>query len=174
MEEISCAASYTAPGPYPEVRAGGKNQRYAQAILSNVGGSISEMGAVAQYLYGHVTQEGRPEVAECLGHIAVVEMHHLAIFSELARQLGEDPRLWSPLRGGRRYWTPEYLRYPRRLEQLLRIAIEEERSSIQKYHRQLLWIKDENVAANLRRIIADEEVHVEILTCLMKRYCADI
>ncbi len=170
MEEISCAASYTAPGPYPEIRAEGKNRRYGQAILSNVGGSVSEMGAVARYLYGHFTQGGRPEVAECLEHIAAVEMHHLAIFSELAFQLGEDPRLWSPFRGGRRYWTPEYLRYPRRLNQLLRYAIEEERNTVQKYRQQLLWIKDENVAANLRRIIADEEVHIEVLTCLLADY----
>lgn len=172
MEEISCAASYTAPGPYPEIRAEGKNQRYGQAILSNVGGGVSEMGAVAQYLYGRVTQEGRPEIAECLGHIAMVEMHHLSIFSELARQLGEDPRLWAAFRGGRRYWTPEYLSYPRRLEQLLRYAIDEEKTTIQKYRQQTLWIKDENVVANLFRIIEDEEVHVEILTCLLKSYCA--
>lgn len=172
MEEISCAASYTAPGPYPEVRAEGKNRRYGQAILSNVGGSVSEMGAVAQYLYGRVTQEGKPEVAECLGHIAMVEMHHLSIFSELACQLGEDPRLWSPFRGGRRYWTPEYLRYPRRLDQLLRHAVEEERSTVQKYSQQLLWIRDGNVMENLRRIIADEEVHIGILTCLLESYCS--
>lgn len=172
MEEISCAASYTAPGPYPDIRVAGKNQRYGQAILSNVGGSVSEMGAVARYLYGHFTQEGWPEVAECLGHIAMVEMHHLAIFSELARQLGEDPRLWSPFRGGRRYWTPEYLNYPRRLDQLLRYAIDEENTTIRKYRQQILWIKDENVTENLRRIIEDEQVHVEILTCLLKTYCA--
>lgn len=172
MEEISCAANYTAPGPYPEVRVEGKNRRYGQAVLSNIGGSVSEMGAVARYLYGHCTQGGRPEVAECLQHIAVVEMHHLAIFSELARQLGEDPRLWAPFRGGRRYWTPEYLRYPRAMDQLLRCAVEEERNTIQKYNQQLLWIKDGNVMANLRRIIADEEVHVEVLLCLLKSYCS--
>ncbi len=171
MEEISCAASYTAPGPYPEVRAEGKNSRYGRAILSNVGGGVSEMGAVARYLYGHFTQGGRPEVAECLGHIAMVEMHHLAIFSELARQLGEDPRLWGPFRSGRRYWTPEYLRYPRQLDQLLRCAIEEERSTIQKYNQQLLWIKDGNIMENLRRIIADEQAHIQILSRLLESYC---
>lgn len=172
MEEISCATTYTAPGPYPEVRAEGKNRRYGQAILSNVGGSVSEMGATAQYLYAHFTQSGRPEVAECLGRLAMVEMRHLAIFAQLARQLGEDPRLWSPFRGGRRYWTPEYLRYPHRLEQVLHCAIDEERSAIQKYSRQAQWIRDTNVVANLRRIIADEEVHLEILTGLLKSYCA--
>ena len=174
MEEISCAASYTAPGPYPEVRAEGRNRRYGQAILSNVGGSVSEMGAVARYLYGRVTQEGKPEIAECLGHIAVVEMHHLSIFSTLALQLGEDPRLWSPFRGGRRYWTPEYLRYPRRLDQMPRHAIEGEPSAIQKYSPQPPRNKEGNVMENLRRIIADEEVHVKILTCLLESYCAPL
>lgn len=173
MEEISCAPSYRAAGPYPEIRVEGKNRPYGQAILSNVGGGVSEMGSVARYLYGHFLQEGRPEVAECLEGMAVVEMHHLSIFSRLARQLGEDPRLWAPFRGRRRYWTPEYLRYPQSLDQLLRYSIDEERSAIQKYRQQTLWIKDANVAANLRRIIEDEEVHIEVLTDLLKSYCLD-
>ena len=170
MEEISCAVRYAAEGPYPEVRVQGKNRRYGQAILSNVGGSVSEMGAVATYLYGHFTQPGFPEVSESLEHISIVEMKHLAIFSELARQLGEDPRLWAPFRGVRRYWTPEYLRYSRRLEDVLRCALEDERSAIRKYTQQAGWIKDENIVANLRRIIEDEEVHVQVLSCFLESY----
>lgn len=171
MEEISCAASYRAPGPYPEVQVEGRNRRYGQAMLSNVGGSVSEMGSVARYLYGGFTQAGRPEVAECLEQIAMVEMHHLSIFSQLARQSGEDPRLWTPFRGGRRYWTPEYLRYPQRLDQLLRYAIEEERGAVQKYNQQLLWIKDRGIEANLRRIIEDEKIHIQTLSGLLESYC---
>lgn len=171
MEGIPCEMKCRAEGPYPEVRARGKNRRYGQAILSNVGGSVSEMGAVAQYIYARFTQAGRPEVAECLGQIAVVEMHHLSIFSTLASQLGEDPRLWTPFRGGRKYWTPEYLRYPQRLDQVLRYGIEEERTAIRKYTQQTLWIKDENVLANLQRIIEDEKVHIEVLTSLLESYC---
>ena len=137
MEEIPCQIQYTAPGPYPEIRAGERN-----------------------------------EVADCLGHIAMVEMHHLAIFSELSRQLGEDPRLWAPFRGGRKYWTPEYLRYPRQVEQSLRYLLEEEETTIRKYTQQALWIKDGNVVENLRRVIADEEVHVQILKGLLESYGA--
>lgn len=170
MDEIPCEIRYTAPGPYPPVRAEGKDRRYGQAILSNVGGGVSEMGAVAAYLYGRFTQAS--EIADCLGHIAVVEMHHLSIFSELSRQLGEDPRLWSQFRGGRRYWTPEYLRYPRRLDQSLRYLLEEEETTIRKYSQQALWIKDANVVENLRRVIADEKVHVEILKGLLEDYGA--
>lgn len=171
MEEIPCKAQYTAPGAYPPVEAGEKNRRYGQAILSNVGGGVSEMGAVASYLYGHFTQAGRGEVAECLRSVAIVEMHHLGIFSTLSLQLGEDPRLWAPFRGGRRYWTPEYLRYPRRLDQMLRYLLEDEEAAIRKYSQQALWIKDANVVENLRRIIADEEVHVRILRGLLESYC---
>ncbi|MCI9263131.1 MAG: rubrerythrin family protein [Oscillospiraceae bacterium] len=170
MEDISCAPSYQAEGPYPEIRVEGRNRQYGQTILSNVGGGVSEMGAVARYLYSGFTQEGRPEVAECLERIAMVEMHHLSIFSQLARQLGEDPRLWAPFRGRRRYWTPEYLRYPQGLEQILRYSIEEEKATVQKYRQQALWIKDMNVAANLLRIIEDEELHIKVLTGLLESY----
>lgn len=168
MEEIPCEIRYTAPGPYPEIRAEGKNRRYGLAILSNVGGGVSEMGAAAAYLYGHFTQAS--EVADCLGHIAMVEMRHLAIFSELSRQLGEEPRLWSPFHGGRRYWTPEYLRYPRQIGQSLRYLLEEEETTIRKYSQQALWIKDGNVVDNLQRVIADEKVHVQVLEGLLEVY----
>ena len=167
MEEISCAMQYRAEGPYPEVRAERKVRQYGRAMLSNVGGGASEMGAVALYLYGSFTQAGRREVAEALEAISRVEMHHLSIFAALSRQLGEDPRLWSPWRGGRRYWTPEYIRYPQQLGQFLRYAIEEERGAVRKYSQQAMWIKDENVVANLRRIIADEEAHIAVLRELM-------
>ena len=168
MEEIPCALRYGAEGSYPEVKVQKKNWRYGQAILSNVGGSTSEMSAIARYLYGHFVAEGWEEIGDCLGRIAMVEMRHLDIFALLARKLGEDPRLWTPSRGQRKYWTPEYLRYPRRPEQILRSSLEEERATIQKYTRQVLWMEDEDLRANLRRIIADEEVHVETLTQLLE------
>lgn len=173
MEEIPCETRYTAEEAYPEVRASGRDRRCALAILSNVGGGVSEMSAVGLYLYGQFTGGARPEVAECFRGIAEVEMRHLTIFAQLARQMGEDPRLWSPFQGRRRYWSPEYLNYPRRLDQTLRYAVEEERGCIRKYQQQLRWIGDENVAANLRRIIADEEVHVRVLTGLYQSYCQD-
>ena len=170
MDEVSCEVRYAAEGPYPPVEVEGKNRQYAQAIGSNVGGSASEMSAVARYFYSHVTVVGCEEVADCLMRIAVVEMRHLDIFARLARQLGEDPRLWAVNRGGRRYWTPEYLRYPQRVDQVLRYALEEEKGTIQKYRQQMLWIRDNNVQANLQRIIEDEEVHVKLLTDLLAAY----
>lgn len=171
MEEIPCRMEYTAPGPYPEIRAEEKNWRYGQAMLSNMGSGTSEMSAVARYLYGSFVQSGYPEVADSLRHISIVEMRHLSIFSQLACQMGEEPRLWAPARTGRRYWSPEYLRYSHRLDRFLEQALEEERSAVLKYRQQASWIRDENIVANLCRIIEDEEVHIRVLTCLLESYC---
>ena len=56
------------------------------------------------------------------------------------------------------------------MEQSLRYLLEEEETTIRKYTQQSLWIKDGNVVENLRRIIADEEVHVQILKGLLEIY----
>lgn len=171
MEEIPCQMEYTAPGPYPEIRVSGKNWRYGQAMLSNIGAGVSEMSAVSHYMYGAFTQSGYPEVADSLRHISLVEMRHLFIFSRLAQALGEEPRLWAPARTGRRYWTPEYLHYSHRLDRFLEQALEEERTTVLKYRQQAAWIKDESIVVNLFRIIEDEEAHIRVLTCLLDSYC---
>lgn len=171
MEDIPCQTKYAAEGPYPEVRTQGRNRRCGLAMLSNVGGGTSEMGAVAAYLYGALTVPERPEVAECFHKIAIVEMRHLEIFAQLARQLGEDPRLWGPIQGRLKYWTPEYLRYPRGLKQIIQSAIGDERTAICKYEQQANWVPDVYVAENLRRIAADERQHLSVLTGLYESYC---
>jgi len=175
MEEVSCALRCSAQLPYPEVQARSRNGRYGAAMLSDAAGcGVSEMSAVANYIYGEFTTRYRPEVAESFHCISIVEMHHLAIFSELARQLGEEPRLWSRSQGRTRWWNPAQLAYPRHLRGLLQYAVAQERAAIRKYAQQLRWIEDENIAANLRRIIADERVHIEILTGLYDSYCQDL
>lgn len=165
-----CISVCRAQEPYPEVRAQGRNQRYAQAMLSNLAGDVSEMSAVGRYFYDHLVTAGIPEVAAAFQEISVVEMRHLNIFGTLAQQLGADPRLWCIRRGRRTWWSPGDLQYTRNLGPLMHMAIQSERATIQKYEGQLRWIRDENIAANLRRILQDEQLHVELLTCLSQAY----
>ncbi len=166
-----CISVYRAQEPYPEVRIEGRhNQRYAEAMLSNVAGGISEMTAIGGYLYDHLVTEGIPELSAAFHEISVVEMHHLQIFALLAQQLGADPRLWCVRRGRRSWWSPSEIQYTRKLGPLIQNAIRTERLTIQKYQGQLRWIQDQGIAANLRRIILDEECHVELLTCLGRAY----
>lgn len=171
MEGFTNAAiCYEAQSPYPPVQACSRNRQAAEAMLDNVGGSNSEMSAVALYFYDHLVTAELSEVAEAFHKISVVEMHHLEIFGTLARQMGEDPRLWGVNQGRKYWWTPGCLPYQRRLEQLLRIAVREEKATVRKYRAQARWIPDQNVVENLRRIVEDEERHIEVLTRLYDIY----
>lgn len=156
--------------PYPPVLAAQRNFRYAQAMLDNVGGSNSEMSAVAMYLYDRLVTPELQEAAQAFHQISVVEMHHLEIFGTLSRQLGEDPRLWGVNEGRKRWWTPGYLQYQTRLGPLLRLAVRDEKAAIRKYRAQARWISDPNIVENLRRIIEDEECHLVVLAHLYDTY----
>lgn len=156
--------------PYPPVEAGGKNPVYANAILSNVGGSNSEMSAVSLYFYNHlITEAEYEEFSDAFEHISIVEMHHLEIFGELALQLGADPRLWAKQNNRCVYWTPGYNRYPRQIHSLIGNSLEAEKAAIRKYSKQAECISDANVVENLRRIILDEQIHVEIFEEMLKQ-----
>lgn len=170
MEIVRCGGPCRAPDPYPEIKVQGRNPRYAQAMLSNLGGGNSEMSAVSLYFYNHMITSRIPEVAAAFHEISIVEMHHLEIFGTLAMQLGADPRLWSIQRGRQAWWSPEYNQYIRKLGPLLHEAIRGERATIQKYESQLRWIQDESIRANLQRIILDERLHVEAFTHLRQQY----
>ena len=173
MEQVSrCMLPAQISEPYPPVRAEARSPQYARAMLSNVGGSTSEMSAVCRYFYDHLVTSGVPELAEALHHISIEEMHHLEIFGILALQLGADPRLWSVQQGRYIWWTPEHLSYPRRLGPMLHSAIQAEQATIRKYRNQIRWIRDGNVVENLRRIVLDEERHIEILTCMCDKYAS--
>lgn len=155
--------SYRDKAPYPPVKVCGRNSEYAAAMVDNIGACSSEMSAVSLYFYNSLITKGAfPEIAECFHGISIVEMHHLDIFGELALMLGADPRLWHCKDGKMVYWTPECNRYPDRILILIENALNGELGTIEKYKQQMEWIKDEHIAANLARIIKDEELHVEL------------
>lgn len=171
MEEERCGfMAYHAQAPYPAVRAMGRNQRYAEAMLGNIGSANSEMSAVGLYFYDHLVTAEIPEVSEVFHKVSMVEMRHLEIFGTLARQLGADPRLWCRQGGRYTWWTPGFLHYSQKLGPLLQVAIRDEQATVRKYQEQCRWIGDQNVVENLQRIIQDERVHLEIFHCLMESY----
>lgn len=165
--------AYRAATPYPPVKAACKNTRYASAILDNLGGQLSEMTAIGQYVYSNFLTRDYPEIADTFHHISIVEMYHMEIFGLLAMQLGADPRLWTKnLRTGRYiYWNAGYIRCSCSVRDLLSLAITSERQACSKYLKQASWIQDTNVCDNLRRIAADEQMHAEIFAQLYHRYC---
>ena len=145
VEERCCGFQYRAEGAYPPVRAAGRNSRYAGMMLGNLGGSGSEMSAVALYSYDRLMTAELPEVSEVFRQVSLVERDHMDIFGELARQLGADPRLWCRQGGRPTWWTPGYLNYASSLEAMLRVALREERMAVRRYREQMESIHDENI-----------------------------
>lgn len=155
--------------PYPPVEITGQNCTYAQWMLDNIGGSHSEMSTISLYFYNNLmTNEKYSDIAYIFHKISIVEMHHLSIFGQLALLLGETPRLWTCNRGRKMYWTPAYNHYSTTLEDLLVTALNGERAAIEKYENQCRRIEDPCIVDNLKRIILDEEIHVELIEMMMK------
>ena len=161
---------YQAKMPYPPVKAMCENRTYAFAMLDNVGGNNSEISAVSLYFYNHLRTASCAEIASCFHHVSIVEMHHLEIFGTLALQLGVDPRLWTRSRNQMVYWTPRYNQYPVELSKLLTNAIQSEEKAIEKYQYQIEHIEDCNIVENLKRIILDEQIHIQVFQDLYQRY----
>lgn len=167
----STSKIYKVDLPYPEIQVQEPNRIYAEYMLDNMAGRISEMSAVSAYLYQQlVANPEYVDVVEALKGIEATEMQHLHIFGELAKKLGADPRLWEQKRNTRRYWTPSYIDYPVRLDDILRYDIELEKEAIDQYLKQVRIITDREIVKILQRIILDEELHVEILTDLYRKY----
>ena len=153
--------------PYPPARASGPNMVYAGEMLSNMGGCVSEMSAVSLYFYNDLIAEASyPAIASCFHQISLIEMHHLEIFGKLALALGTDPRLWSTRCSRKLYWSPAFNRYPREIKAILRNSIDAESAAIAKYSAQAEQIKDPYIVENLRRIILDEQRHLDIFHSL--------
>ena len=166
MDQILCQS----PLPYPPVAAQIKSPAYAQAMLSNMSGSVSEMCAVSLYFYNRLRAQEQQKSADIFSKMAVVERHHLEIFGTLAHQMGADPRLWQRRAGRMLYWSPGYNDYPQELLPILQNSLKCEQLTIQKYQDQAEEISDENVVENLMRIILDEQVHASILKELTEQH----
>lgn len=163
--------AFTHDGPYPPIEVHCRNSLYAREMLDNIGGSNSEMSAVCLYFYNNlVTDTMYQDISYIFHRISIVEMHHLEIFGKLAQCLGEDPRLWTWNRGCRTYWSPSYDNYPKDLCRLMHNALSGELAAIEKYRCQAQCIEDGCIVANLKRIIEDEEVHVQIFRKIIEEY----
>jgi len=162
---------YALDMPYPSIEELDVNATYGQIMLSNLGGLHSEMNAVSLYFYNHVILETVwPELSHAMLEICKVEMHHLDIFAKICCRLGVDPRLWDCQNDFLEYWSPGYNVYPRQIHTMLENAIIQEQNTITAYHYQIECIDEPVIQDVLKRIIQDEQWHVEIFQDFLKEY----
>ena len=64
IDIVSPFEEFAVKTPYPEVKIVQQNPVYGQMMLDNMGGSVSEMSAVALYFYSQLMTEKVPVVAQ--------------------------------------------------------------------------------------------------------------
>ncbi|MEY8391011.1 rubrerythrin family protein [Lachnospiraceae bacterium] len=156
--------------PYPLVQVRERNPAYANLLSIDYCGAVSEMSAITQYINNESRiSKDNCSLARTLLGIAMAEMMHLQKLGELIILLGGNVDFTAKFRDGRRkMWTPEYLKIPEQLRNMLLADIEAEKAAINQYEAHIKMIKDDCVNDVLRRIIKDEEYHIMLLRALLK------
>lgn len=163
---------YRLPDPYPERRVADKNPYYAQLILDDYAGKVSETTAIMQYIHHHMEMESIPswqEVSDLEEGISIVEMLHLEMLGEIIIHLGASPCYHD---GSQQPWTPQYIAY-HNFDPCaqLRADIQSEHDAIHQYQAHIQMIQDPFIQALLARIIKDEEFHIKLFSEKLAKFC---
>lgn len=160
------------PAPYPPVRVMAPNRLYAELLLEDYAGAVSEITAINQYLYHHfVLQELNKEVADLLKCVSFVEMYHMELLAETIKLLGVDPR-YRVFKDSREiYWSATYVYYGLSLCDRLAADMAGEWAAIAAYRDHQSKIADPYIKALLERIIMDENHHIKLFLEALLKYC---
>ena len=100
--------------------------------------------------------------------IVLVEMHHLEILGQLILKLGGDPEYICHQGRSKKSWTPEHISYSKTFNKIILDDIEGEKEAIRNYEGNIKIIEEEAITVILKRIVLDEQYHVEILKSMLK------
>lgn len=163
---------YALDEPYPEVKVQGKNLYYASLLQDDYAGYVSEFTAISQYLYHHYYfDQVDEELGKLLEGISIIEMHHFEMLAELIIMLGGDPRIGGTYSTNYQYWDGSFPAYGHTLCERLQLDMKAERDAIRAYRHHIRLIQDPYVQAVLKRIIKDEEHHLELFQEQYEKFC---
>ncbi len=164
-----CNSTFRYPLPYPEIEVICPNEAYACIIMEDYAGAASELTAITQYLYHHLTSDEEQDVADMLLGIAEVEMSHLEMLGEAIVKLGADPQFVEGCPN--KQWSGVNVGYGNSLCQRLHLDLAGEYGAIEQYRQHVLEICDPHIKELLERIILDEQVHVDCFKQAIARHC---
>jgi rubrerythrin len=152
--------------PYPASKMTFQDVQLSEKLLAAfANGGNSELTALTQY-FVHSQTINNEELASLVFCIALDEMHHLQMLSELITSMGGELRYWSP---NHAYWSGGYVVYGSGIDEKISADIFSEQEAISGYESLLRDIKRMNrpelsqVEAVISRIIEDENYHLTLL-----------
>lgn len=156
--------------PYPLIKVERQNKEYAYLLLNDYAGIVSELSSIVQYSYQHFLKFNvNAEVAQTLAAIAKVEMHHLELLGKTIKLLGIEPKFIYAEDKELKFWNSSFVDYKPDIVEMLENDILIEEQAIKNYQKDLTLIKDKYIIELLKRIILDEEKHIECFTILLHK-----
>lgn len=158
--------------PYPEIKVLEPNRYYAELLMEDYAGLVSELTAINQYLYhSFIINEEDKYLIDMLKGISISEMEHLEILAELINLLGGNPVYRGSHNVHNNFWDASYVYYGYDIYDRLKADIDSEYKAIEHYEKDIMLINDPYIQAILYRIIQDEEVHISLFKEAIKLYC---
>lgn len=162
---------YASREPYPEIKPAKKSKMVAELLLEDYSGNVSELTATLQYLYHNfVTRPSNEKLANLLEKTAIVEMIHVEVLAAAIIELGGKPIYKTGDYFKPKYWCSDLVHYGVNLEDRLKSDLDAEYAAIRKYREHISRIDDPGIQALLKRIILDEEVHVQLFKEALEKY----
>lgn len=167
MEKINCRSAEA----YPEVIATCPNNQHDIAVFRPLyAGLNSELTAILQYGYQDLVLSGVcGEVASTIKSISMVEMHHLHLLGQAICILGGNPKYVNPQTEC--WWNASAVNYNGDLCKALLGNLKCETEAYQAYLQAAEKVKNPTLCALLRRIAADEKMHMELFTSMINCHC---
>ena len=155
--------------PYPELSNVVLDDKLGRMVYDAYSGSKSELTTILTYVYEYLTNGDFDEVVTFLKIMSKQEMKHLELLGEILVSLGMEPYYMSTY--GNKWCSDNVKTTFGCLEDMLKFNIEGEKEAIRGYQNLVEMCGNESIKAVIRRIIKDEENHVQIFEILRKKYC---
>lgn len=160
------------PSPYPEVKVLNPNLNYAEILMDDYAGVVSEFTAISQYLYHYfLFKRIDKELGELLENVSITEMLHMEILANTIIELGGNPLIRGSNSTHGNFWSGQFIDYGTNLCEQIKADIDAEYKAIEEYQKHIYYIGDPHVQAILQRIILDEKVHIRLFNQALLKFC---
>jgi len=157
--------------PYPKIEISKKDTAFGYKLLNVYAGRVSELSAINQYSFQSFYLNKYKDLSNILMEISEVEMHHLKILADLICALGLIPYYVTYNCSYEAIpWNADYVDYTTDYRNMLLSNINSEVTAIKDYNKLIYETNDPNIKDILKRIIMDEERHIEIFSELLRQY----
>lgn len=161
--------------PYPSLAGMKPDRVLCEMLFTAYSANHSELNAILQYVYHQMFFEKLEmfDIAHVYQRIFINEMHHLHLLGQAIIKLGGDPVYIVPPPPRRTYYSAAAVSYSATPARMLLDDISGERDAIAEYNAMIEKSGKTPLAALLRRIVMDEELHYATLKELYGKTCCD-